>query len=56
MTTQTLAKTSINTNVLAVVFAALLGLSIIAIAGHVQADGLHHNAHDVRHAAGFPCH
>lgn len=56
MTTQTLTSASVNTKMVAVVFAALLGLTVIAIAGHVQADGLHHNAHDVRHAAGFPCH
>ncbi len=40
----------------AAVFAALLGLSIIVIAGHVQAQALHDAAHDVRHATGFPCH
>lgn len=36
--------------------AALLGLTLIVIAGHVQADALHDAAHDVRHATGFPCH
>ena len=49
---QSLAKT----NMLAIAFAALVGLGIIAIAGHVQAAALHDAAHDVRHATGFPCH
>ena len=38
------------------VFAALIGLAIISVAGHVQASALHDAAHDVRHATGFPCH
>ncbi|MGC6485074.1 MAG: CbtB domain-containing protein [Candidatus Puniceispirillales bacterium] len=38
------------------VFAALLGLSIISLAGHVQTETLHGAAHDTRHATGFPCH
>lgn len=37
-------------------FAALLGLSVITLTGHVQASTLHDAAHDVRHATGFPCH
>lgn len=38
------------------VFAAVLGLAMITITGHVQAAALHDAAHDVRHATGFPCH
>ncbi len=38
------------------VFAAVLGLTLITITGHVQAAALHDAAHDVRHATGFPCH
>ena len=38
------------------VFAALLGVTMISITGHVQAAALHDAAHDVRHATGFPCH
>jgi len=37
-------------------FALILGVGIIAVAGHVQAAALHDAAHDVRHATGFPCH
>ena len=36
--------------------AAAMGLGLIVLAGHVQADALHDAAHDVRHATGFPCH
>lgn len=41
---------------LPVIFAAMLGLGVIVITGHVQAETLHDAAHDVRHATGFPCH
>ena len=36
--------------------ALTMGLGLIVLAGHVQADALHDAAHDVRHATGFPCH
>lgn len=35
---------------------ALLGIGLVVLAGHAQADALHAAAHDVRHATGFPCH
>lgn len=41
---------------LAPVFAMLIGLGMVTLAGHVQASALHDAAHDVRHATGFPCH
>ncbi len=41
---------------LPVLFAGVLGLAVIILAGHVQAAALHDAAHDVRHATGFPCH
>ncbi|EDQ06188.1 hypothetical protein DSM14862_03178 [Sulfitobacter indolifex] len=37
-------------------FAAVLGVALMALTGHVQAAALHDAAHDVRHATGFPCH
>ncbi|GGA06039.1 CbtB domain-containing protein [Neptunicoccus cionae] len=46
----------VGSNVLAIAFAAFVGVGLIAIAGHVQATTLHDAAHDVRHATGFPCH
>lgn len=42
--------------VLGIAGAALLGLTLLALAGHVQAGALHDAAHDARHATGFPCH
>ncbi|WP_349361052.1 CbtB domain-containing protein [Stappia sp.] len=39
-----------------IVLAALFGLAIVTVTGHVQASALHDAAHDVRHATGFPCH
>ena len=42
--------------ILSIVIAALIGLSIIYVAGHAQSQMLHEAAHDVRHATGFPCH
>ena len=44
----------ISSNMMAIVFAAFVGLSIVAITGHVQASALHDAAHDMRHATGFP--
>lgn len=55
MTTQTVAVQS-SSRLFAVLGAALLGITMIVLAGHVQASALHDAAHDVRHATGFPCH
>lgn len=38
------------------ILAALFGLAIVFVAGHVQTETLHNAAHDVRHSTGFPCH
>ncbi|HPD93226.1 MAG: CbtB-domain containing protein [Rhodobacter sp.] len=35
---------------------ALIGLSVLFLAGHAQSATLHDAAHDMRHATGFPCH
>ena len=57
MTTMTQTTQLAGTRtVLSVLAAALLGLSLITVAGHVQAGALHDAAHDMRHATGFPCH
>ena len=56
MKTQTSTVSVAQSGWLPVAAAALLGLTIIIIAGHVQAGALHNAAHDVRHATGFPCH
>lgn len=56
MTTATQTQTQSSSRTLAAVFAAVLGLAMITLTGHVQASALHDAAHDVRHATGFPCH
>lgn len=56
MATQTTTGSASRAGLLPVMFAVILGLGIITLTGHVQAEGLHDAAHDVRHATGFPCH
>ena len=58
MTTGTITTTTATqaAGLLPIAMAALIGLGIIVLAGHVQADALHDAAHDMRHATGFPCH
>ncbi len=53
-TTHPAAKTS--TGLLSIVFVALVGATVLFVAGHAQSATLHDAAHDVRHATGFPCH
>ena len=56
MSTNTSVVQSTDTSWLPLVLAALLGLGIIFVTGHLQAATIHDAAHDVRHATGFPCH
>ena len=56
MNAQTYTATGTATGLVPVVFAALIGLGIVVVTGHVQAGSLHDAAHDMRHATGFPCH
>ena len=56
MNTTTATRASATGIALPALFASILGLGLIVLAGHVQADALHDAAHDVRHATGFPCH
>ena len=57
MTTMTQSLPDTKSATLTIVFAAFIGLGIVAFTGHVQAStALHDAAHDLRHAAGFPCH
>lgn len=51
---QTAAKTS--TGLLSILFVALIGATVMFVAGHAQSATLHDAAHDMRHATGFPCH
>ncbi len=52
--TNTAAKSA--SGLMSVLFVALLGATILFVAGHAQSATLHDAAHDVRHATGFPCH
>lgn len=56
MTTRTIAQTQSAAGLIGIIAAAFIGAAIIFTAGHVQATALHDAAHDMRHAAGFPCH
>jgi cobalt transporter subunit CbtB len=56
MTTQTTVLTASKSTLLPIVLAALMGIAIMFVAGHIQASALHDAAHDARHATGFPCH
>ncbi|MCB2135279.1 MAG: CbtB-domain containing protein [Rhodobacteraceae bacterium] len=51
---QSAAKTS--TGLLSILFVALIGTTVMFVAGHAQSAALHDAAHDMRHATGFPCH
>ena len=54
--TATITAVRSQTGLLPVLFAALLGASLLFVAGHAQSASLHDAAHDMRHATGFPCH
>jgi len=47
---------ALKSTYLSMISAALIGLAIVTISGHVQVNALHTAAHDVRHTTGFPCH
>ena len=55
-TTLQTTQTRPATAMMAITGAALIGLMLMVLAGHVQAATLHDAAHDTRHATGFPCH
>jgi cobalt transporter subunit CbtB len=42
--------------IIAATIAIALGAAIVFVVGFSHSDLLHAAAHDVRHAAGFPCH
>ena len=47
---------AVRSTYLGMICAALLGLAVVTVSGHVQGSALHDAAHDVRHTTGFPCH
>ena len=40
----------------AAILALAIGVGVVFVTGHAQAQTLHDAAHDVRHTTGFPCH
>ena len=56
MTTTTLSQGRAASRWTTYLFAGLMGLGLMTVAGHLQAGALHDAAHDMRHATGFPCH
>ncbi len=40
----------------AIIGAAVIGVSLLYAAGFAHSSILHNAAHDVRHSAAFPCH
>lgn len=52
----TISKTQIQTAVAPILAMAMIGLTLLFLAGHAQSATLHDAAHDMRHATGFPCH
>lgn len=39
-----------------IILATVLGLGLVFLSGIAQSETLHDAAHDLRHAAGYPCH
>ncbi len=54
--TKTFAIARANTEILSIAAAALIGLSLIFVAGMSHSATAHDLTHDSRHAIGFPCH
>ena len=54
-TNSSLNSSSVS-RILPLIMAIMLGVSVLAVAGHAQSPTLHGAAHDTRHATGFPCH
>ena len=58
MTTQTITTTgtTVETGILPIVSALVIGLGILYFTGFAQAAQVHDAAHDARHTLAFPCH
>jgi cobalt transporter subunit CbtB len=54
--TFSIARPRLDAETLSIAFAAVLGLSLVFVAGFANATVLHDTAHDQRHAIAFPCH
>lgn len=56
MNVKTQAVARPNSDVMSMVLVAFLGLGVLFVAGFANSTTLHDATHDIRHAAGFPCH
>ena len=46
----------VSARIVSALVAIALGMTILSVIGFAPNDFIHAAAHDVRHAAGFPCH
>ena len=53
---QSAVQTAAKTGLRSIVMVALIGASLVYVAGFANAQVLHDVAHDARHSTGFPCH
>ena len=56
MTAMTKSAAKSGSALLSIAFVAMVGATMLFLAGHAQSATLHDAAHDMRHATGFPCH
>ena len=49
-------QSRVDTDIMGIVGALILGLVLLFAAGFAQATVMHDTAHDTRHAMAFPCH
>jgi cobalt transporter subunit CbtB len=55
-TTKTLSRADVQSGILPIISAALLGVFLLFATGFAKASVLHDAAHDTRHSIAFPCH
>ena len=55
-TTTTLTTAKSATGLSSIVMVALIGATLVFVAGFANSQVLHDAAHDTRHSTGFPCH
>ncbi len=56
MTTLLAARARLDSELLSIASALVLGLGLVFAAGFAEATAIHDAAHDQRHAIAFPCH
>ena len=55
--TQTSAQSAAKSSVLMQsIFVAMVGMTLVFVAGFAHSQTIHDAAHDMRHSTGFPCH